>query len=135
MQFAELHLQRLAGLQHGLGDPLQHRVTRNQGAHPGRKLPFADLAHLEPKAPQKTPQAELHVAHLGLQLLARDQQRPNLLGRADLQCTGRNQPMQSSWAMPRASLRSLLTIIAESTALTWRVSSSAASKPALTRAA
>src|SRR4051812_16751518 len=39
MQLAELHLQRLAGLQHGLGDPLQHRVTRNQGAHPRRKLP------------------------------------------------------------------------------------------------
>ena len=46
MQLAELHLQCLAGLQHGLGDPLQHRVTRDQRAHPRRKLPFADLAHL-----------------------------------------------------------------------------------------
>jgi hypothetical protein len=80
MQLAELHSQCLAGLQHGLGDPLQHRVTRDQRAHPRRKLPFADLAHLEPEATQKTPQAELYVAHLGLQLLARDQQRPNLLG-------------------------------------------------------
>src|SRR3954463_3245474 len=67
-------------LQHGLRDPLQHRVTRDQRAYPRRELPFADLAHLEPEAAQKTPQTELHVAHLGLQLLARDQQRPNLLG-------------------------------------------------------
>src|SRR3954465_11563092 len=37
--------------------------------------------------------------------------------------------------MPRASLRSVLTIIAESAAFTGLVSSSTASKPALTRAA
>ena len=48
----------------------------------------------------------------------------------DLQCTGRNQPIRSSWAMPRASLRSVLTIMAESAALTCRVSSSTASNPA-----
>ena len=81
MQLAELRPERLAGLQHGLCDPLQHRMPRDQGAHPRRELPFADRAHLQPEATQKTPQAELHVAHLGLQLLARHQQRPNLLGR------------------------------------------------------
>ncbi len=54
---------------------------------------------------------------------------------ADLQCTGRNQPIRSSCAMPRASLRSVLTIIAESAAFTCLVSSSTASNPALTRAA
>jgi hypothetical protein len=80
MQLAELHSQCLVGLQHGLRDALQHGMTCHQGAHPRRKLPFADLAHLEPEAAQKTPQAELHVAHFGLQLLARDQERPNLLG-------------------------------------------------------
>ena len=47
-----------------------------------------------------------------------------------LQCTGRYQPMRSNWAMPRASLRSVLTTMAESAALTWRVSSSTASNPA-----
>ena len=48
----------------------------------------------------------------------------------DLQCTGRNQPIRSSWAMPRASLRSVFTTIADSAAFTCRVSSSTASKPA-----
>jgi hypothetical protein len=38
--------------------------------------------------------------------------------------------MRSSWAMPRASLRSVFTIMAESAAFTCRVSSSTASKPA-----
>jgi hypothetical protein len=38
--------------------------------------------------------------------------------------------MRSSWAMPRASLRSVFTTIAESAAFTWRVSRSTASKPA-----
>src|SRR3954452_6257411 len=37
---------------------IYHGLTRDQGAHPRRKLPFADLAHLEPEAAQKTPQAE-----------------------------------------------------------------------------
>ncbi len=41
--------------------------------------------------------------------------------------------MRSSWAMPRASLRSVLTVIADNAALTWRVSSSTASKPASPR--
>ena len=38
--------------------------------------------------------------------------------------------MRSSWAMPRASLRSVFTISADSAALTCRVSSSTVSKPA-----
>lgn len=46
-----------------------------------------------------------------------------------LQCTGRKQPIRSSWAMPQASLRSVLTTIAESAAFTWRVSSSTVAKP------
>jgi hypothetical protein len=46
-----------------------------------------------------------------------------------------HQPSRNSWAMPRAFLRSTFTINAESTAFAWCVSSSTASKPALTRAA
>ena len=52
-----------------------------------------------------------------------------------MRCTGRYQPMRKSWAMPLASLRSVLTIIAESAALTCRVSSSTASSPAPVRPA
>ncbi len=53
----------------------------------------------------------------------------------DLRCTGRYQPMRSSRAMPRASLRSVFTTMAESAAFTCRVSSSAASNPAPVRPA
>ena len=48
----------------------------------------------------------------------------------DLACTGRYQPMRNSWAIPRASRRSVLTGIADSAALTCRVSKSTVSKPA-----
>ena len=44
-----------------------------------------------------------------------------------IMCTGRNQPIRRSCAIPRASLRSVFTIMAESAAFTWRVSSSTAS--------
>ena len=50
-----------------------------------------------------------------------------------LQCTGRNQPICSSRAMPSASRRSVLIGIAFSAALTCRVSISTASKPASVR--
>src|SRR4051794_33106885 len=53
----------------------------------------------------------------------------------DSRCTGRYQPILSSWAMPRASLRSVSTTIAESAALTCRVPSSTASYPASLRPA
>jgi hypothetical protein len=55
-----------------------------------------------------------------------------LISRApgDLQWTGRYQPMRRSCAMPRASLRSVFTVIADKAALTCRVSSRAVSKPA-----
>src|SRR3954471_7882152 len=121
MQLAELHSQCLAGLQHGLGDPLQHRVTRDQRAHPRRKLPFADLAHLEPEAAQKTPQAELSSRILACSCLRATSSARTSWAGADLQWTGRNQPIRKSWAMPRASLRSVLTIIAESAAFTCLV--------------
>ena len=47
-----------------------------------------------------------------------------------LQCTGRNQPICKSRAMPSASRRSVLIGIAFSAAFTRRVSISTASKPA-----
>src|SRR5262245_46645262 len=48
----------------------------------------------------------------------------------DLACTGRNQPIRISWASPRASLRSVFTVIADNAAFTCRVSSRTASNPA-----
>ena len=48
----------------------------------------------------------------------------------DLACTGRNQPIRISWASPRASLRSVFTIIADNAAFTCRVSSRRVSNPA-----
>jgi hypothetical protein len=53
----------------------------------------------------------------------------------DLACTGRNQPMRISWAIPRASLRSVFIDIAESAALTCRVSKRTVSNPARVRPA
>lgn len=52
---------------------------------------------------------------------------------SDLACTGRYQPMRSNCAIPRASLRSVFTVIADSAAFTCRVSSNTTSKPASTR--
>ena len=105
-------------------------VAGDQLADPGREPALADLADLQPEAAQDAADAQLDVPQLALQQLAPDQQRPHLLGvGGDLRCTGRNQPIRSSWAMPRASLRSVLTTIADSAALTCRVSSSTASKP------
>src|SRR4051794_29543779 len=134
MQLAELHLQCLAGLQHGLGDPLQHRVTRDQRAHPRRELPFADLAHLEPEACRRPRKLSSTSRILACSCLRATSSARTCWAGADLQWTGRNQPIRSSCAMPRASLRSVLTIIAESAAFTCLVSSSTASNPALTRA-
>src|SRR4051812_8825422 len=103
----------------------------NQLLDPGRKTPLAHLADLQPEAAQNAADAELHIAQLALQELAPDQRRARTSwASADLQWTGRNQPMRSSWAMPRASLRSVLTIIADSAALPCRVSSSPVPNPA-----
>ena len=43
--------------------------------------------------------------------------------------------MRISWAMPRASLRSVFTVMALSAALTWRVSIKIAGNPASTNPA
>jgi hypothetical protein len=48
----------------------------------------------------------------------------------DFACTGRNQPIRINWAIPRASLRSVLTVIADNAAFTCRVSSRTVSYPA-----
>src|SRR3712207_8951759 len=58
---------------------LQHSMSRHQRAHSRGVLPLADLADLETKAAQEPSQAELHVAHLGLQLLARSEEHTSEL--------------------------------------------------------
>jgi hypothetical protein len=45
---------------------------------------------------------------------------------------GRYQPIRSNWAIPRASFRSVFTVIAESAAFTCRDSSKTTSRPAAT---
>src|SRR3954470_11594066 len=109
----------------GLPAPAEGRAIHPHAVENDRKL--ARQRHLR----------SLHAAplgHLRNCLRATSRARTSWAG-IDLQWTGRNQPMRSSWAMPRASLRSVLTIIAESAAFTGLVSSSTASNPALTRAA
>jgi len=54
---------------------------------------------------------------------------------ADLQCTGRNHPSRISCAIPRASLRSVFTGIADNAAFTCRVSNSSTASPASRSAA
>ena len=52
-----------------------------------------------------------------------------------LACTGPYQPSRSGWAIPRASRRSVFTVIADNAAFASRLSSSTVSKPAATRPA
>src|SRR3954453_1853754 len=114
--------------------PIKKEAAPKGGPSLGRKRPRRAATSVRysrccaaPEAAQKTPQAELYVAHLGLQLLARDQQRPNLLGGRRL-AVDRPEPAHAQQLRdaPRASLRSVLTIIAESAAFTCLVSSSTA---------
>jgi hypothetical protein len=71
--------QRLAGMQHRLDHPLQHRLACDQLTDPCREPTLAGLAELEPEPAHDAPDAELDVHELALQKLASDQQRPDLL--------------------------------------------------------
>ena len=75
------------------------------------------------------------IKQLGLQQFASVQQRSDFLRRQPLLCTGRYHPTRSSCATPRASLRFVLTSMAESAALTWQVSKRTTSYPPKVRPA
>src|SRR3712207_4379726 len=97
--------------------------------------PRRDLAELEAEAAQDAPRTELEVVQPGLHCLcATSKARISCTGNVSA-WTGRNQPMRSICAMPRASLRSVLIVIAPSAAFTCRVSSRTASNPASVRPA
>src|SRR5215813_6212890 len=105
-------------------------MPRRQLADPRIVLAFTDLADLQAKTAQQPANAELDVAELDLQ-----QFRPVSSARIScagtvLTCTGRNQLIRISCAMPRASLRSVFTFIAPSAALRCRVSIRIAANPA-----
>ena len=59
-------------------------MTRHQRPDTRGILPFADLADLQAEAAKKAAQAQLDVAHLGLQLLAGNKKSANLLSRSRL---------------------------------------------------
>ena len=66
-----------------------------------------DRTDLQAEPAQYPADAALDVERLTLHQLARCQQRSHLLSARRLACTGRYQPSLSSWAMPRASRRSV----------------------------
>src|SRR5262245_37907394 len=106
-------------------------MPRRQLADPRIVLAFTALADLQAKTAHQPANAELDVA----ELLSCSNFRPVSSARIScagtvLTCTGRNQPIRISCAMPRASLRSVFTFIAPSAALRCRVSIRIAANPA-----
>jgi len=85
---------------------------------------------LEAKAMQNAMQAHLDIMKFYLHQLACGDSARVSCAAIDLQCTGRNQPSRISWAIPRASLRSVFTCIVLSALRTCRVSSSSTASPA-----
>jgi hypothetical protein len=93
-------------------------VTTPESAH---QIPCVSPANLQAKAAQNPPDAQFNVDKPPKKLFARNQQRSHLLRSSRFGvCTGRNQPIRISWASPRASLRSVFTVIAYKAAFTCR---------------
>jgi len=125
-------------LMHGkkrLCDRLQRRGMLRKLYNPAGEACLRGPAHLEAEASQNASEAHLDIVKLSLHQLACGQNRARLLPGADLQCTGRNQPSRSSWAMPRASFRSVFTGIALKASRTCRVSNNSTANPAFLRPA
>jgi hypothetical protein len=139
----ELRAQPLAGPQHRVGDRHQHVVPGGQLAHPGGKPGARHLADFQPEPAQDAAEAQLDVEQLGLQQLARHQPGPHLRRRRRLGVHRPKPPhaqqLRDAARIPGLRrgrlLRSVLTIIADSAALTCRVSSRAAANPASLRPA
>src|SRR5215212_6033473 len=71
--------QGRTGAQHGFRQALERLLPGHEFADARLEPPLGDVAELEAEAAQDAPQAELEVVQPGLQLLARDQQGPDLL--------------------------------------------------------
>ena len=111
---------------------LEARMAGHQLADPCREAALRGLADLQPEAAQDPAQAVLDVQQLRLQpACGRVSTARVSCASIDLQCTGRNQPSRISWAIPRASLRSVFTGIALKASRTCRVSSSSTARPGL----
>src|SRR4051812_15190127 len=127
--------QALARPQHRADDLFQHLGPAAGSSTLAANRPLLTSPTLSPK-----PRSRPRMLSSTSRSLVRNSLRPAssaLISCAggDSRCTGRYQPILSSWPMPRASLRSVSTTIAESAALTCRVSSSTASNPASPRPA
>src|SRR5512132_1699652 len=116
MQLSVFDPQRLACPQHRLNDPIQHGLPGHQLPNTRHKPGFAHLPHLQPEPAQDAANAELNIQQLGCSSLRATSRALTSYVAGDLACTGRNQRMRNSCAMPRASLRSVLTTIADSVA-------------------
>src|SRR5262249_7511738 len=135
VQLLELAPKRSSRLQHRARDPLQHCLAGGQFSHPRLKSLARHNTHLQSKSPQDpgmlaSRSISFESSCLRATSNARTSREP-----PDLACTGRNHPMRMSWAIPRASLRSVFIDIAESAALTCRVSKRTVSNPARLRPA
>src|SRR6516164_2044089 len=128
--FSYCAFKRCPRRKHRLSNALQRGLTCHQFPNPRFKRLAGHLPDLQAEAAQDAPNAQFHIYQPPQKLLARNQQRPDLLDPTDLACTGRNHPIRISCASPRASLRSVFTVIADKAAFTCRVSSRTASNPA-----
>jgi len=96
-------------------------LARHQLPNPRIKSLACHRPNLQAKAAQNPPDAQFNVDKPPKKLFARNQQRSHLLRSSRFGvCTGRNQPIRISWASPRASLRSVFTVIADKAAFTCR---------------
>src|SRR5262245_13189299 len=130
VQFLVLRLQSCARRKHRLSNALQHGMACHQFPNPRFKRFARHLSDLQAEAAQDSPNAQFHVQQPSQKLLARNQQRPDL-PRSNRFGVYRPEPsIRISCASPRASLRSVFTVIADNAAFTCRVSSRTASNPA-----
>ncbi len=137
MEALELGLERRSGAKHRVDDGLEDRL----GLQPARRTRTCEAAAADRTNLRVRSRAAHHecctrrrAACDCISLRAVSSARTSW-ALTDFACTGRYQPSLNSWAMPRASRRSVFTVIADRAAFTCRVSRSTASKPAATRPA
>jgi hypothetical protein len=122
-----------AHAEQGAGDRQKGRAFLEQLQDPCLELPPGDLADLEAKTlsePRIWFSTSSSLLTRSLRLLSSIFSSWLLV---DFTWTARNQPVRITCAMPRASLRSVLLVIAESAAFRWRTSMQMAGKPAAAR--
>src|SRR5436305_15231411 len=105
-------------------------MIRNQLANSSLELDRTHHANLEAEIAQRATQIVLDVEGLGLQKLPTVSSMRRFWLATVFTCTGRYRPTRIICAMPRASLRSLLLICADSAAFICRVSTQITGKPA-----